>query len=174
MGCTVVFENQRMIHRDIRGPLFEVSCRITSRGHYVRPAVGRHPLRRRRGCRRIAPVLSPKSRQIATDRPEPALGCASSPPGRLARRGPLPPAAGSRLLSLLGRTQRCQTKISVSVRRLRLKNHMRTLTTAITATATTIEICVVLASVRFMSCLPFSIESILLSRRKHAAFLPAS
>jgi hypothetical protein len=32
---TVIFENERMIHRDIRGSLFEVSHRITSRGHYV-------------------------------------------------------------------------------------------------------------------------------------------
>jgi hypothetical protein len=35
VGCTVIFENERMIHRDIRGSLFEVSHRITSRGHHV-------------------------------------------------------------------------------------------------------------------------------------------
>ena len=35
VGCTVVFENERMIHRDIRGPLFAESYRITSRGHHV-------------------------------------------------------------------------------------------------------------------------------------------
>jgi hypothetical protein len=32
---TVIFENERMIHRDIRGSLFEVSYRITSRGHHI-------------------------------------------------------------------------------------------------------------------------------------------
>src|SRR6202030_3369309 len=35
VGCTVVFENERMVHRDIRGSLFEVSYRITARGHHV-------------------------------------------------------------------------------------------------------------------------------------------
>ena len=35
VGCTVIFENERMIHRDIRGSLFEVSHRIAPRGHHV-------------------------------------------------------------------------------------------------------------------------------------------
>ena len=35
MGCTVILENERMIHRDIRSSLFEVSYRITPRGHYI-------------------------------------------------------------------------------------------------------------------------------------------
>jgi hypothetical protein len=35
VGCTVVLENERMVHRDIRGSLLEVSYRITPRGHHV-------------------------------------------------------------------------------------------------------------------------------------------
>jgi hypothetical protein len=35
VGCTVILENERMIHRDIRSSLFEVSYRITPRGHYI-------------------------------------------------------------------------------------------------------------------------------------------
>src|SRR5580692_939029 len=50
-----------------------------------RPVIGRHPLRRHRDCQRIAPAPWSKSRQTSYDRPEPALGCASSLPGQLAR-----------------------------------------------------------------------------------------
>jgi hypothetical protein len=32
---TVIFENERMVHRDIRRSLFEVAYRITARGHHV-------------------------------------------------------------------------------------------------------------------------------------------
>jgi hypothetical protein len=35
VGCAVIFENERMVYRDIRGSLFEVSYRITARGHHI-------------------------------------------------------------------------------------------------------------------------------------------
>jgi hypothetical protein len=35
VGCTVIFENQWMIHRDIRRSLFKVAYRIATCGHHI-------------------------------------------------------------------------------------------------------------------------------------------
>jgi hypothetical protein len=35
VGSTVIFENQGMIHRNVRRTLFEVANRIATSGHYV-------------------------------------------------------------------------------------------------------------------------------------------
>jgi hypothetical protein len=37
VSSPVVFENQWMIHGDIRGPLFKVTDRIASRRHHITP-----------------------------------------------------------------------------------------------------------------------------------------